>query len=187
MKPFWYLRRRPDSVAAEVDEELRTHLEMRTAELIAEGLAPDEARREALRRFGDLERTREYCRRQDRDKETHVQRGLMFDDLAQDLRICLRGLWRAPVLTLTIVATVGLGIGATTVIFAAVNAAFLKPLPYKDPGQLVRVYTDAPPFKFRFSVAVYLALRDQQTHFEEVGTYTDRAMTYTDGATAELL
>ena len=56
----------------------------------------------------------------------------MFQDLWQDLRIALRGLLRAPMMTLTIVVTVGLGIGATTVIFSAVHAALLRPLPYAD-------------------------------------------------------
>ena len=186
-RPFSYLRRGRKAVAAEIDEELRTHLDMRIEELRARGLSDEAARIEAVRQFGDLEATRAYLLRQDIGKETHVQRGLMIEDLMQDLRICLRGLLRAPVLTLTILATVGLGIGATTVIFAAVNAAFLRPLPYRDPGKLVRVYTDAPPFKFRFSVADYLALRAQQSHFEEVATYTDRSMTYSDGRSAELL
>ena len=184
---FWYVRRGERTVASEIDEELRTHIDMRVEELRARGLTEEAARREALRQFGDLEATRAYCRQQDIGKETHVQRGLMLEDLMQDLRICLRGLMRAPVLTLTIVATVGLGIGATTVIFAAVNAAFLRPLPYRDPGQLVRLYTDTPPFKFRFSVADYLAFREQQTHFEEAATYTDRSMTFSDGRIAELL
>jgi putative ABC transport system permease protein len=185
--PFWYVRRRPDKVASEIDEELRTHLDMRIGELTARGLSPEDARQEALRQFGDLEATRAYCRQQDLGKETHLQRGLLFQDLMQDLRISLRGLWRAPVLTLTIVATVGLGLGATTVIFAAVHAAFLRPLPYKDPGKLVRIYTDTPPFKFPFSVADYLALREQQTHFDQVAVYSSRSMTYSNGAVAELL
>jgi putative ABC transport system permease protein len=184
---FWYVRRGERTVASEIDEELRTHIEMRVEELRARGLTEEAARSEALRQFGDLEATRAYCRQQDMRKETHVQRGLMFEDLMQDLRISLRGLLRAPVLTLTIVATVGLGIGATTVIFAAVNAAFLRPLPYRDPGTLVRIYTDAPPFKFPFSVADYLALREQQTHFESVAMYASRSMTYSDGVVAELL
>jgi predicted permease len=111
----------------------------------------------------------------------------MFHDMAQDIRISLRALLRAPVLTLTIVATVGLGIGATTAIFSAVNAALLRPLPYADPGRLVRIYTDAPPNKFRFSVADYRALEAQQTQFEQIAGYTERAMAFTDGAVAERL
>ena len=87
-----------------------------------------------------------------------MQRGLLFEDVIQDLRIGIRSLLRAPVLTLTIIVTVGLGLGATAAIFGAVNAALLRPLPYAEPEQLVRIYTDTPPFKFRFSVADYLAL-----------------------------
>src|SRR5205809_1099549 len=104
-----------------------------------------------------------------------------------DLRICFRSLLRAPMMTLTIVATVGLGVGATTVIFSAVYAALLRPLPYADPGRLVRTYTDSPPYKFRFSLADYLALQAQQTHFEQIAGYTDRTMAFSDGTVAERL
>lgn len=116
-----------------------------------------------------------------------MPRGLILQDLWQDLRVCLRSLWRVPVLMATVVATVGLGIGATTVIFGAVNAAILRPLPYADPGRLVRIFTDAPPYKFRFSVADYLALQAQQTRFEQIAGYTDRAMAFSDGDVAERL
>jgi hypothetical protein len=161
-------------VKTEVDEELAFHLDLRVEELKTAGLLPDAARREALLRFGDLEATRRYCRLQARGKETRMQRGLVLGDLAQDLRIGLRGLLRSSVMTITIVTTVGLGIGATTVMFSAVNAALLRPLPYADPGQLVRIYTDAPPNKFRFSVADYLALDAQQTCFARIAAYTGR-------------
>jgi putative ABC transport system permease protein len=110
---------------------------------------------------------------------------MMLQDLLQDLRVTLRGLLRAPVLTLTIVVTVGLGIGATTVIFSAIHAALLQPLPYADPGRLVRIYTDAPPNRFRFSVADYQALQTEQTHFEQIAGYTDRLMSFSDGNVAE--
>ncbi len=184
---YRYLRRRPKTVASEVDEELRVHLELRIEELRARGLSKADAEREALRLFGDLERTRRYCRRQDEHREDEVQRTLMFQDFMQDARIGLRSLLRAPVLSLTIIITVGLGIGATTAIFSAVNAALLRPLPYAEPTALVRIYTDSPPFKFRFSAADFLALQEQQTRFTQIAAYTDRSMTFSNGAIAEVL
>ena len=111
-----------------------------------------------------------------------MQRRLMLSDFFQDLRISLRTLLRAPLMTLTIVATVGLGIGATTTIFAAVNAALLRPLPYEHPDELVRIYTDAPPNKFPFSVADYLALTEQQAQFAQVAGYRNRPMSFSDGS-----
>src|SRR3989442_13268789 len=102
-----------------------------------------------------------------------------------DIRICLRNLLRAPVLALTVVATVGVGIGAHTAIFGAVDAALLRPLPYPEAGQLVRIYPDAPPNKFPFSVADYLALQAQQTRFDQIAGYNDRPMAFTDGTVAE--
>jgi predicted permease len=179
------LRRR--SVASDVDEELKHHLEMRVEELVASGMARGEAHREALRQFGDLEATRRYCRQQDETRETVVQRTLMFQDFMQDLRISVRSLMRVPMLTLTIIATVGVGIGATAAIFSAINAAMLRPLPYANPDRLVRIYTDTPPFKFRFSVADYLAFTGQQTRFEQHATFTDRAVSFSNGEIAEVL
>src|SRR5207247_6623447 len=104
-------------------------------------------------------------------REHRMQRALWIEDLLQDLRIGLRGLLRAPMTTLTIIVTVGLGIGGTTVIFAAIDAALLRSLPYADPGRLVRIHTDAPPNRFPFSIADYLALRSQQTQFEPIAAY----------------
>jgi putative ABC transport system permease protein len=184
---FWYLRRGRHGVAADVDEELHGHLDRRTEELIARGMSPADARAEALRQFGDLEAARAYCRQQDNYKEATVQRRLTLEDLAQNLRIGLRGLLRAPMMTLVVVTTVGLGIGATTTIFAAIDAALLRELPYANPSRLVRIYTDAPPNRFPFSVADYLALDAQQTAFERIAAYSSEQMTFSDGVTAERL
>jgi putative ABC transport system permease protein len=112
---------------------------------------------------------------------------LWLEDLWQDIRISLRGLVRTPVMTLTIVATVGLGIGATTVIFSAVNAALLRPLPYPGADRLVRIYTDAPPNRFPFSVADFFALQAQQTHFTQVAGYRPIEMAFSDANVAERL
>jgi predicted permease len=116
-----------------------------------------------------------------------MQRALLFQDLRQDLRIGVRSLLRAPVLTLTTIVTVGLGLGATAAIFSAVDAALLRPLPYSEPENLVRIYTDTPPFKFRLSTVDYLAFTEQQRRFERHATYTDRTVSFNTGDTAELL
>jgi predicted permease len=186
-QPFRFLRRKSREIAADVEDELREHLDRRTDALIAAGLSRDDARREAIRRFGDMEATRRYCRQQHELKEREMQRRFAIADLGQDMRIALRGLLRAPVLALTIVASVGLGIGAAASIFAIIDAALLRPLPYANSSQLVRIYTDSPPYRFRFSVVDYQALAAQQTTFTKVAGYVDRPMTYTDGATAERL
>jgi hypothetical protein len=185
-RPFWYLRRRPEAVASEIDDELRVHLEMRVEELTAGGMPAEDARREALRQFGDLEQTRMYCRREDEKGENRVQRSLMLQDFAQDVRIAIRSLLRTPVLALTIVMTIGLGIGATTAIFCAVNATLLRPLPYAEPGRLVRI----PRMRlrtFRLSAVDYLAVEAQQTHFERIAAYTGRTLTFSDGRTSDLV
>ena len=182
---FEYLRRHRRSIDKDIAEELEHHLQMRIAALRARGLSLEDATREAQRQFGDVEYTREYCRRQDLRKENHVQRSLMLADVMQDAKISLRSLLRAPALTLTIVASVGLGIGATTAIFAAIDATLLRPLPYAEPEQLVRFYTDAPPNRFRFSLVDYLALRAQQTHFSSVAAYTTRQVSFSDGSVTD--
>ena len=114
-----------------------------------------------------------------------MRRVLVLDDMVQDFRISFRGLLRLPMMALTIIATVGLGIGATTAIFSAINAALLRPLPYHDAERLVRIYTDSPPNRFRFSVVDYQALDAQQTTFERIAGFTDREVAFSDGEVAE--
>jgi putative ABC transport system permease protein len=119
--------------------------------------------------------------------EASMPRRLWFGDRLTDVRVSLRGLMRVPVMATTIVVTVGLGIGATTVIFGAIDAALLQPLPYPNPERLVRIYTDSAPNRFPFSVADYLALTAEQTQFDRIAAYTTRPMVFSDGNTAERL
>ena len=115
------------------DEELAAHIEMATTEHMRDGLPAAESRRRALARLGGIEPTRQLHR------ET---RGLpIVDGVVQDARYSVRALRRSPVFTLAAVATLAIGIGATTAIFSTVNATLLRPLPFPGAGQLVDVHT----------------------------------------------
>ncbi len=125
-------RRRLDQ---DFQQELEAHVTLLTEENLRRGLSPQEARRQALVRFGGVEQA----------KEQHREvRGLpALDSLLQDLRYALRQLWKNPGFACTAILILALGIGAAVSIFAFVDAALIKPLPYLDPGRLVGVYERA--------------------------------------------
>src|SRR6516165_4150567 len=115
----------------ELNDELRDHLERKTEEYLAKGMAPEEARRRARLDLGGIERTKEKCR--------DARRVNWIQDLIQDLRYALRRLRLSPAFTSATVLTLALGIGATTSIFTLVHAVLLKSLPVAKPEELVRV------------------------------------------------
>lgn len=176
-RPFWYLRRRPQELQADIDEELRFHLEMRVAELTCAGMPPDEARAAALRQFGDLEYTRRYCREQDVQKEERMQWSLITDELRNDVRHALRKLARSPGFTLVALIVLGLGIGANTAIFSLVNAVLIRPLPFSDPDRLVMLFESfegAPVPKFPVSPPDLLDFQRDQQSFEGLGAFQNK-------------
>jgi predicted permease len=115
----------------EMDEELRFHLEHETELLREAGLDAREAKREAQLRFGGVERVKE---------EVREARGLrLLEDLGKDLKFAARGLARRPGFALGVALTLGLGIGATTTIYAIVDGVVLRRLAYEEPAALVAV------------------------------------------------
>ena len=85
----------------------------------------------------------------------------------RNVRSSLRSLARAPVYTLTIIATLAVGIGGTTAVFGVVDSVLIQPLPHPDPSELVRISNHSRGQDYVFSVADYLALEEQQTQFED--------------------
>ncbi|RPJ61440.1 MAG: ABC transporter permease [Acidobacteria bacterium] len=113
----------------ELAEELESHLQLHIEDNLRAGLSPEEARREALVKFGALEATKEACRDRSRLQ--------LLDTLSRDFRYAARTLRKNPGFTAVVVLSLGLGIGANTAVFTFVDAALLKPLPYPNADRIV--------------------------------------------------
>jgi predicted permease len=152
----------------ELDQELESHIAMLTDENIRRGIAPDEARREAVLRVGGREST----------KELHREvRGLPFlETLGQDLRYTARTLRRDSTFAVFAILIVGLGIGASCTIFSVLNTLLLRPLPFREPSRLVWIKNnpnvDAKDLSGQTIQVNYLRdLRERTKSFSDVGAY----------------
>ena len=117
-------------------EEIAEHLALQIEENLSAGMAPAEARRQARLKLGAPEAIREYH---------HAEQSLPFvENLFQDLRFAVRMLLRSPGFSLIAIATIALGVGATTAIYSVIDATLLHSLPYPNPSELVRIEANLP-------------------------------------------
>lgn len=156
----------------DVSEEMRAHLELIADENVERGMAPDEARASARRRFGNLMRTKENTR------EAWQFAG--FETVLQDIRYGLRGIRKAPAFSLVVILTLALGIGANTAIFSVVYSVLLRPLPYPHAERLVRLgESTAQASGIAVTWINFQHWRTESTAFENMGAATDADFTLT--------
>ena len=160
--PSWrrYLRFWGRDFRADVDAELDFHIQSRIDEMIAAGFSPDDARRAAHSRFGDVQTITESCRALSAERERSMQRARWYSEIQQDARIAVRQLWRTPAFSIIALLTIALGIGANTTIFSALDSLLLRPLPYDEPSQLVTIDQYYPTREDPGSVISPAGLRD---------------------------
>ena len=137
LRRLWFLLRR-DRMARELEEEMRLHVELRAKSFEERGMTARDAQATARRRFGRATSLQERARE---------MWGLEWvDQLRQDVRYAARRLRARPGFSIPIIAVLALGIGATTAVFSAVDAALLRPLPFARPGELVTLTGVVIPF-----------------------------------------
>lgn len=165
---------------AEIDE----HIALQTADNVRAGLPPDQARRQALLKFGGVEKMKDAYR---------DQRGLPWlETLVREMRHTLRGLRRTPLFMAAVIATLALGVGANSAVFAVIDGILIQPLPYPQPEALVSVWHSAPGSpgapggRVGTSPSMYFTYRNENQTFEHFGVWTSAGANVTGLAEPEL-
>jgi macrolide transport system ATP-binding/permease protein len=148
----------------EMADELESHLAMHIADNLRAGMTPHQARREALIKLGGVESVKEAWR----DRSTAP----FLEHLALDLRFTFRLLRKSPGFAATVVIVLALGMCASIAIFAFVDAALLKPIPYPDPSSLAAVTEMAPFGRANLSYPNYQDWKRLNTVFSSLDVFT---------------
>ena len=139
---IFQFRSTPLHVEREIDVELGFHFGRQVESLIEAGMSPDDARREAHRRFGDVAEYRNRLRDIDRRRESMQRRARWWEICKDNVRYGLRGLGASRGFTVTVIATLALGIGANATMFGVVDRLLLTPPQgVADPDTVRRIYT----------------------------------------------
>jgi predicted permease len=175
-----------------VDEEFAFHLQERIEELVLTGLSRPEAEAEARRRFGDVESYRRQAAAFDERAIGQRDRIELADTVRREVRQAARALLRSPVFTIVALVTLALGIGATTAVYAILDAVVLRPLPYAEPERLVSVLHPATvpgtgDSKWGMSSAGYFFFARENRTLSDLGVYVTGESTITGDGTAEVV
>lgn len=159
-------------VERDLDEEVRSHLEMLTEENVEAGMSPQEARRAARIELGGVDQLKGQVHQ--------IQAGNWLYSIAGDCRYGLRQFRKNPGFTAIVVVTLALGIGANSAIFTVVNRVLLHPLPYPESDRLLALRLDAPgagglasfSSGLQLSPSMYITFSDHNQTFQSMGIWT---------------
>ena len=170
---------RREAVIGDIDEEMRLHLQMVVEENVERGMAPEEARRAALRSFGNFDKIRE--------RAWEVRGGGGIETFLQDVRYGARLLARNKAFTTVAVLTLALGIGANTAIFSVVNELLLRPLPFPEAERIVLLWEISPVGVHQNNTSVFnfRAWRERSTAFESMAAFADQRLNLTGNHPSE--
>jgi macrolide transport system ATP-binding/permease protein len=169
-----------DSREQEFDLELESNLQLHIDDNLSAGMSPEEARRKAILKLGGLEPTRQAYR----------ERGTLpsFETVLQDLRFAFRQLFKNPGFAVTAILVLSIGIAASTAIFGFVDAALIKPLPYKDTGRLLAVTEKAPLFpRANISYPDFVDWKKMNNVFSSFDVYTGSGYLLSGSAGTEMV
>jgi macrolide transport system ATP-binding/permease protein len=175
-RKLWILVRH-EKFDSELEEEMAFHREHAEEQLQAEGLPPQDAQHAARKQFGSSMRLRE---------QSQDMVSFRFESVLQDFRFAIRQLRKNPGFTATATLMLALGMCASVAIFAFVDAALLKPLPYRDPSSLVAVFERTSGFPHsNISYPDYLDWKKQNTVFSSLEAFQHTGMILTTSSGAQ--
>lgn len=187
-EPRWrrYLRLWGVDARSDIDEELSFHVEQRASLNESRGLAPERARLEAERRFGDMERIRSACMVEHEQESRRMRIGDRAGDVGRDIRIAFRSLARAPLYAVTAGLALALGIGASAAVFTVVSTVLLRPLPYASPERVVVMHNrwEGSP-EAKLSPAEYVDHVEHTRAFSAFGVYATTYINLVEGDGAD--
>lgn len=175
---------------AEVNDEIAFHIQMRTAELIEQGVDRELARIRAEERFGPVQPIEAALVDSVRRRRRREDRAEAFMDLTHDLVFAVRSLRRAPAFATAAIATLALGIGATLAVFTVVNGVLLRPLPYDDPARIHMIWiTNTTPggvaMELPLTSGFFLDVERQARGFEAVAAFRGWSYSLTESGSPE--
>src|SRR6266700_772245 len=177
---WWKSLFRKRALDAQLDSELRFHVEELTAANIAAGLTPEEARRRAVLEFGGREQIKEELR--------DVHRISIVESTLANLKSAFRFIRKAPSFSITVILTLALGIGANSAVFSAIDAILLRPLPFPNGDQLMELRQYNPKMKSPRTRLAPVRLEDwnrMNSTFQAITGYYSEDNSETSGALPE--